>query len=72
MRARAAASSKKLGIANDLRQNLRRLLLAAGMVTASTVSFWVAFAYLQTFASKTLHLPIRDAFVAYRRLLASS
>ncbi len=63
LRARSAASSKKLGIANDLRQNLRRLLLAAGMVTASTVSFWVAFAYLQTFASKTLHLPIRDAFV---------
>jgi MFS family permease len=63
MRARAAAPSKKLGIAQDLGQNLQRLLLAAGMVTASTVSFWVAFAYLQTFASRTLHLPIHDAFV---------
>jgi MFS family permease len=63
LRARAASSTKSLGIAVDLRQNLRRLLLAAGMVTASTVSFWVAFAYLQTFASKTLHLPIHQAFV---------
>jgi len=63
VRARAASSSKGIGIANDLRQNFRRLLLAAGMVTASTVSFWVAFAYLQTFASKTLGLPIRQAFV---------
>ena len=63
LRARAASSSKDLGIARDLRQNLRRLLLGCGMVTASTVSFWVAFAYLQTFASKTLHLPIHQAFV---------
>jgi MFS family permease len=63
LRARTASSTKKLGIAHDLRQNLRRLLLACGMVTASTVSFWVAFAYLQTFASKTLHLPIHQAFV---------
>jgi MFS family permease len=63
VRARKAVSSKSLGIASDLRQNLRRLFLASGMVTASTVSFWVAFAYLQTFASKTLHLPIRQAFV---------
>ncbi len=63
VRARAASSSKSIGIASDLRQNIRRLLLAAGMVTASTVSFWVAFAYLQTFASKTLGLPIRQAFV---------
>ena len=63
LRARAASSSKDLGIARDLRQNLRRLLLGSGMVTASTVSFWVAFAYLQTFASKTLHLPIHEAFV---------
>ena len=63
VRARAASSSKSIGIASDLRHNIRRLLLAAGMVTASTVSFWVAFAYLQTFASKTLGLPIRQAFV---------
>ncbi len=63
LRNRAASSTKDLGIARDLRQNLRRLLLACGMVTASTVSFWVAFAYLQTFASKTLHLPIHQAFV---------
>jgi len=63
LRARAASSSKNLGIARDLRQNFHRMLLACGMVTASTVSFWVAFAYLQTFASRTLHLPIHDAFV---------
>jgi len=63
LRARAASATKDLGIARDLRQNLHRLLLACGMVTASTVSFWVAFAYLQTFASKTLGLPIHDAFM---------
>jgi MFS family permease len=63
LRARAGSSTRNLGIALDLRQNFRRLLLACGMVTASTVSFWVAFAYLQTFASKTLHLPIHGAFV---------
>jgi MFS family permease len=63
LRARAASSTKRLGIATDLRQNLRRMLLACGMVTASTVSFWVAFAYLQTFASKTLKLPIHQAFI---------
>jgi MFS family permease len=63
LRARAGVSTRNLGIALDLRQNFRRLLLACGMVTASTVSFWVAFAYLQTFASKTLHLPIHGAFV---------
>jgi MFS family permease len=63
LRARAASSTRNLGIALDLWQNFRRLLLACGMVTASTVSFWVAFAYLQTFASKTLHLPIHGAFV---------
>jgi MFS family permease len=63
LRARAAAASKSTGIARDLRDNFRRMLLACGMVTASTVSFWVALAYLQTFASKTLKLPIHQAFI---------
>ena len=63
LRARAASPTKELGIAQDLRHNIHRLLLGCGLVTASTVSFWVAFAYLQTFASKTLQLPIHETFV---------
>ncbi len=63
VRARTASATKGLGIASDLQHGIPRLLLACGLVTASTVSFWVAFAYLQTFASKTLNLPIHDAFV---------
>jgi MFS family permease len=63
LRARAASPTTDLGIARDLRHNVHRLLLGCGLVTASTVSFWVAFAYLQTFASKTLQLPIHETFV---------
>lgn len=58
------AQSQKISLMDVLKQNGREILVAMGLVIAATVSVYITFTYLVTYATVTLQLPMRDAFMA--------
>ncbi len=56
--------AEKRSIGAMLRHHLREVLVTMGMVIGATVAFYIVLVYMPTFASKTLGLPLGDAFTA--------
>lgn len=52
------------GLLKVLGQHGRQLLVAMGLVITATVSVYITFTYLVTYATMSLHLPMHDAFMA--------
>ncbi|WP_051303112.1 MFS transporter [Comamonas composti] len=56
--------SRNTGLVDVLKNHGRAILVAMGLVIAATVSVYITFTYLVTYATVTLQLPMHDAFMA--------
>jgi MFS family permease len=61
--ARASGQARALGLVELVRTHAREMLVGIGLVVAVTVSVYITFTYLVTYATVTLGLPLRDAFM---------
>jgi MFS family permease len=59
----ASGKTRQLGILEILRTHARETLVGMGLVITATVSIYITFIYLVTYATVTLQLPMRDAFM---------
>jgi MFS family permease len=58
-----SGKTRPLGIMEILRTHTRVTLIGMGLVVTATVSIYITFTYLVTYATVTLKLPMRDAFM---------
>ncbi|ABX32884.1 major facilitator superfamily MFS_1 [Delftia acidovorans SPH-1] len=61
--AQASGKARQIGIMEMLRTHARETLVGMGLVVTATVSIYITFTYLVTYATVTLKLPMRDAFM---------
>jgi MFS family permease len=54
---------RQMGLLEMLRTHARETLVGMGLVVTATVSIYITFTYLVTYATVTLKLPIHDAFL---------
>ncbi|MGH7005306.1 MAG: MFS transporter, partial [Alphaproteobacteria bacterium] len=57
-----AASGKRVSIGELLANSWRETVLGIGLVAAATVTVYITFTYLVTFATKILNLPLQETF----------
>ena len=60
---RASGKVRQIGIVEMLRTHARETLVGMGLVVTATVSIYITFTYLVTYATVTLKLPLKDAFM---------
>lgn len=56
------AGGKHISISELLANSWRETVLGIGLVAAATVTVYITFTYLVTFATKILHLPLQETF----------
>lgn len=56
------AGGKHISIGELLANSWRETVLGIGLVAAATVTVYITFTYLVTFATKILHLPLQETF----------
>ena len=61
--AQASGEIRQVGIVEMLRTHARETLVGMGLVVTATVSIYITFTYLVTYATTTLKLPMHDAFM---------
>ena len=58
-----SGKTRPLSLPEMLRTHARETLVGMGLVVTATVSIYITFTYLVTYATVTLKLPIHDAFM---------
>lgn len=61
---KSAATQQKMSMGAELLRHPRALLASFLLTTSATISFYVLVIYLPTFANKSLHIALDDAFAA--------
>ena len=59
----ASGKVRQIGVLEMLRTHARETLVGMGLVVTATVSIYITFTYLVTYATTTLKLPMHDAFM---------
>lgn len=58
-----SGKTRQIGVVEMLRTHARETLVGMGLVVTATVSIYITFTYLVTYATVTLKLPLQDAFM---------